>query len=509
MKKDKPPVLAKKEHPLHSTMVSVQPNHTHPTATAATTQQSSKLAYLDKTFLGLKKELNSIKAASEGSLSVGVVKSGNPVVNPASKSTTTSKVLPSQVLLQARPAISSTSGALSSNCRVAPSKSAKVNTITLGVKSNPTSSVATYLLSAGSLDIAQLLQAHLQQKGTGSVQLPALASTSLNKGSGPSSQGVRFLPSTLASSTKEVESKNKKVVVTATLKPLTSSDRVVTVVSASQAARVTPAVIQVAQTPVASHDQAAPSPNSTGTTTLSRPMAMGSTDNKKLVSAMSTSHSLSAALLTSKEKSDLPPPGAGPGSRLHLIKKNFSTPQVIFPGQSEPTKKIHHPEASSKDSQTSSSDSTKTPPLSNRGPTSTPPLVTSAIGSGCVTSHVCTLSTGGSVGHVAISAATPTAVQPVALSSAKIVDVVPDTPPQSLPGPAPISVATSTPSYSQVARLGELLPQPTSRAPLLPRPTSRAPLLSPLKSPVELILGEHSYVGRPFITSTEPDKEEL
>lgn len=171
-----------------------------------------------------------------------------------------------------------------------------------------------------------------------------------------------------------------------------------------------------------------------------------------LVLAVNAQSSLTAPPPSSTgNKDELPSPTT---TRLHLTKKMFASPQIILP---EPTKKL--------------------PPVKLRDvptalPTSANPVLSSAVSGQSKQTNVlrtaipCTTS---SIGRHT-DATMPTPAKGCAIPSSTGMSVVPDTPPQTLLIESQNQVETPLP-------------------------------LSPIKSPVEQIIGEHSY---PIIT--EPDK---
>ena len=131
----------------------------------------------------------------------------------------------------------------SSNCRVAPAKSAKpVTSLSLsGIRSSSSSVPTTYILPAD--DIAKLLQAHLQKKqqqstAGGSVQIPVLSSVAQHKA--PATTQLVFTTGAAV---------NKQGVITSATRSPKLSQGLATIMSGAHGTKVTPALAAHAPKP--------------------------------------------------------------------------------------------------------------------------------------------------------------------------------------------------------------------------------------------------------------------
>ena len=249
---------------------------------------------------------------------------------------------------------------------------------------------------------------------------------------------------------------------------------------------------------------------------LSRSPLLTASDTSTLESVVSKIVSAAVGSLKPVPSSPTPPPAMSTSNekqRLHLAKKRGVAPpsQVIL---SEPS--AQEVKACASGAIQSSSPGKLT--MGGRGLTSAPP--TSAVGAvistpplsvgghvdtpGLTRTHHQQHHTPGSIREQVSTLITPSPPSsrigqllppqphPQPQGSAGSVRVVPDTPLQSLP---------PGPGYVLSPQLG------TAESPCSPGPGAGP--LSPLKSPVEQIFEEHSYLASSIVTTTEIDKEKI
>ncbi len=460
------------------------------------------------------------------------------------------------------------------NTKVAIPKTTKVATISLGNKTNPatTSSMTTYLLSAGSLNIEQLLQAHLQQKSGGGIQLFTTTSPSLPSSSsspspvtlsqakgvagGQGLQGVKILSKTTAApppksqqAVATVPSKSKASGLTAVPAVVQGYSKVTPVVSqprllAKVAPTTTKVISAVPQPGLSTNLQSSPPPatsmekSAALTSAQTAALEIGKLESvvSKIVGSLGKQQQQQRpplSLRVSKAASPLSSPAEDPSSsinRLHLTKKMaISSPKVIFPGQGDSSQAgesgpryvsggvVKVAPSSSETVKTATpssvltpiggmeremgvverasvSSTTRTPPPLTVGGSEdsiTPPLSTGIFGPPNVTSvgghHVPPtkmpppLLAGKPINSLA-GVATPSPRLP-SNSATGSVSMVPDTPPTFLSTPTPpLSLNHQSAGGPKFNSGGLGL-------------DNEDPCLSPLKSPVEQILEEHSYLS--------------
>ena len=511
VKKEKLQIAAKRDQTSQSIVASSVGKNLSSAAGAAATStgggsshlpppsSGSMVGSLDRQFTSIKKELKKIKIASQstnpgagailatmensqGSGGSGLAKS---VVVDARNITTAAAKIPhsKSSSVQSMDHVQTTkvskskpaAGPLSvSTTKQATTKmGAKIKpkgliSVGVGGKSQPATianSVA-FLLSANSLDVTQLLQAHLQQKsmsgggGGGTLQLPVLAST---HGSS-TGQYIQIIPTT--GTTKVSVSKDSTRSVVAT-NPA-SRGPVLTVVSNPQSTRVTPVVqpsmmqesvsahLKKAETgqhflppPAVSQSQVILSSRDGGSTTTELESVIS-----KVVSGIGTQKPFQGMKVPISVE---PPTKTAPAPQLAKQQKElFTSPQVFLPAQ-------------------------------NKVSSGTTTVITGGtVGYGPPN----TASSGGGGGGPIVGHATPIMTQPPSTSfvdSSGVLLSVPDTPPlQSLP------IAPAAAVVSKEGKQGE-------------SPVSSSPCQSPLKSPVEQIFEEHSYLGSNFCNSRPGD----
>lgn len=520
LKKDKPasPTLAKKDQPL-STLIKAM----IPPGQATASATASSLLALPKTTAATNKktvDLGSIKVLSAGgTLLAGAAKTGNISAMflgaPKPASATQKAVQPSQIhagntkalpSLQAKPGQANSASVVTAkstnNRRTAPAKSTEA--------SKDSNALTTYLLSAGTRGIAELLQAHISQKG-GSIKI--VPSTSGTSSKGHSSQGIQLIASGISAA------EPRKHVTLTPSSPAASKS--VTSMSVSHMSKVTPAVISVGSgRPVTGPGAKVTRPGGEGSaktgntilpchllstvemekgrlvnTSVSRfnsqspllvPPLATNAQPLSVVSPLNTQSSLVASPLHAHPSAVSSPlnthpsfplnaqavtssavvqsPSAPNAPRLNLKKKAFASPQIILPGHGEPMKS-HAPASPTTGNLVELTRSSTQSKLINTFPHSV------GLSSALPTEAASQSTTAG-----VHKGATPTPPLGHAVPKSVGVIVIPDTPPQNLS-------MTSVSSQHQTA------------TPLSPE------LESPLKSPMEQIIGEHSYPA----PSVEPD----
>ena len=493
------------------TLVSVQqgvPGVSLSTATAPTVQQSSsasKISSLDSQVSNIKKELEKLASKKVGGVAgptamkkpEGICLGTSPmkvVVKPIAIPSTTAQQLSKSKTTDSFSAKPHNTKPLSVNSRkiakLTTSKSSEVISLSPRAKSNPvgssvSNSVAnplTYLLSTKSLNISQLLQAHLQQQNSATTTPTIQGKQSTLASQTPSSWTDAKTKSKGNENSKIVHT--KKVTESAPIKPvlnttskLVAQDQVLTVVSTGQATGTAP-VIQLLQS---STSQSTTKSGGAGKTVSTAPssqmLSAAGIDkldhvlNKLVASAISTKVAESSASAISTRVAESSTMTTPIPIQLNLTKQKqpFSSPQVIFPAQ------INSPTSTWKLLQGVSHTQSSTGGVIQ----STPPTPTST---GRLLQKV-SPSPPTSAEHTTIPAdvhVTPTTLPagPIGVHvPSRIMSVVPDT-----PQPLFIPTISTTQTLTQTTRQVE-------------SPLSLSPCQSPLKSPVEQILEEHSYLG--------------
>ncbi len=352
-----------------------------------------------------------------------------------------------------------------------------------------TTSAVTYLLSTSSLNISQLLQAagvsvstQNKAKISQGIQLVATTKTPLTAKpslvsklslASKSSAAAKSLSLTTKTTTKP---SNSSIMVPSTASRPVGRDQLLTVVSAPEAMRVSPAVVQLIQKRPQKRPQSpSNTPGQPEVTFPSQLLSTTSSDHATLESVVKkVISSIDASQVSSPSSSSvISPVGPNKGgmhnssvssSRSDLLtKQTSSSSQVIFPGFT--TTPSAQPIG------------VYTVPGTWTTPTEAPPT------SGGVTSFR-TIPTGappisGGCGSIQTTPKMGGLLSPSLLSSSiGKVGMIPETPPDYLPLLVPSSTNTVRPAAAD--RQGE---SPLPASPCCP------------KSPIEQIFKEHSYLG--------------